>query len=47
MVWFLIEALLALAVLLGAVWWTMGSRRPDEPAPPVPPDADPPPREER
>lgn len=43
MVWFLVEVLLALAVLVGAVWWTMSHRRPDEPAvppAPVPPAAD-------
>ena len=43
MYWIVFEAALALAVLLGIVWWTMRARRPDvpvEPAEPVVP-ADP------
>lgn len=28
--WFLFEAMLALGVMLGAVWWTFRTRRRDE-----------------
>lgn len=31
MMWLLIEAGVALALLLFIVWWTMGSRKPDDP----------------
>jgi len=39
MVWLLLEALIALGVLLFVVWWTMCSGRPADPLPLPPPAA--------